>query len=857
MFADKGWQPIVNNPGNLLYDKNHVPVVLPSKHIASCGRRYLFLKVSNSWYEIENSMIDYYGYGTSQNYIIVDDNGRIIGPINTHNKWNYVKEGIFQYTYSIGDLNIVQDVNVVKNNSYQYATKYTPITGSGVSYVYEEKRVDDKKIEKKLNFYSSTGLLWSLDVPFYQAYSPLRVEKLFGDLIFIEPYGTYNVYTGHKYSRIELFTDGKIALEMNFGGKNNKLIDVKTGEILKEGDRIGGRKITNEYIESVGSGNSEHTIGNIGRYSRKDFSEIERITISGIPKAGKEQSDSFYMLDSYENYALVNKAGYGFLLYDCDNKKIVKKLPANEIKIEHNMLMLNGRILIEDRSGDISLYDLDIIENGEFKKINQLKWPDYHDTVVGKDKIYDLIPFGESTAINIYDVATYDLKSSFEIPYMMRKRDRKPNNCEVIINEDDSVFVVNSKPRLSLVKYSKNGDQLSSEEIVYDFNTEIIYKSKPVIYNNKIYLIVVAKINDQLWKNILLKLDIDGSFEQFLISESNEGYWDEESFYFLNDEYVSSMAINENYICFVLDTQVHIMDQMTKSVRKLENGATSLVLAKNILHMINSVTYCKTANLSSKENNIQNSYFFSGANENKSYYVVLNKKKICTLFSADNKSFFSNSGIPVPAIRNIKDWNSSIPTLFGDLIFGDPYVMNIKGEFIQYLPIERGPMYWADYKLKDGSLIRSTTNSIFCLTPCNTFSIKKQIIGDKIELTIKNTTNITLKNPLSGNIRIMPYGTDGKAPIFHEFDKQTYSMPSLKSGESASILIPFPEMKTLDNELNMTNTDYFALIIESNGLLDTKNSELSDFDKEGRPLFDGVPTSLEKQQAIVVTVWKK
>jgi hypothetical protein len=103
----------------------------------------------------------------------------------------------------------------------------------------------------------------------------------------------------------------------------------------------------------------------------------------------------------------------------------------------------------------------------------------------------------------------------------------------------------------------------------------------------------------------------------------------------------------------------------------------------------------------------------------------------------------------------------------------------------------------------------------------------------------------------------MPYGTDGKAPIFHELDKQNYSIPPLNSGETATMRMPLPEMKTLDDQLNLIGTDYFALIIESNGLLDTKNSELSDFDKEGRPLFDGVPTSLEKQQAIVVTVWEK
>ena len=54
----------------------------------------------------------------------------------------------------------------------------------------------------------------------------------------------------------------------------------------------------------------------------------------------------------------------------------------------------------------------------------------------------------------------------------------------------------------------------------------------------------------------------------------------------------------------------------------------------------------------------------------------------------------------------------------------------------------------------------------------------------------------------------------------------------------------------------MKSLNNFALVIESNGLLDTRNSELSDFDKDGRPLFDGFPISYDQQKSVVVTVWE-
>ena len=103
---------------------------------------------------------------------------------------------------------------------------------------------------------------------------------------------------------------------------------------------------------------------------------------------------------------------------------------------------------------------------------------------------------------------------------------------------------------------------------------------------------------------------------------------------------------------------------------------------------------------------------------------------------------------------------------------------------------------------------------------------------------------------------MVAWGDDGKAPVFAKLNEPRHKLGPLLPGMSQEISFKIPEPPLLENNQKGEGR-YFALVVESNGLLDTKSSILSDFDKDPRPLFDGTPVALDQQKAIAVTVWGK
>ena len=138
----------------------------------------------------------------------------------------------------------------------------------------------------------------------------------------------------------------------------------------------------------------------------------------------------------------------------------------------------------------------------------------------------------------------------------------------------------------------------------------------------------------------------------------------------------------------------------------------------------------------------------------------------------------------------------------------------------------------------------------------STFSVKMfEAKEDQVTFSFTNTRQDDLDLVLKGEAYLASWGDDGKPPIFTKLDEPHHKLGPLVPGVSQEITFDLPKPLELDEK--KSEGKYFALIVESNGLMDTKNSELSDFDKEGRPLFDGTPLSLDKQHAIVLTVWER
>ncbi len=163
------------------------------------------------------------------------------------------------------------------------------------------------------------------------------------------------------------------------------------------------------------------------------------------------------------------------------------------------------------------------------------------------------------------------------------------------------------------------------------------------------------------------------------------------------------------------------------------------------------------------------------------------------------------------------------------------------------------------------------------LSPCPSFSVKRtgkggvksgggdRITGDKdkvdgvgevneVSFEFKNTREDGRDLVLKGEVYLVSWGDDGKAPVFAKLNEPRHKLGPLLPGMSQEITFKLPEPPLLEHN-QKGEGKYFALIVESNGLMDREKSVLSEYDKDPRPLFDGTPVALDQQKAIAVTVW--
>ncbi|HOO97369.1 MAG TPA: hypothetical protein PKV16_06395 [Caldisericia bacterium] len=166
------------------------------------------------------------------------------------------------------------------------------------------------------------------------------------------------------------------------------------------------------------------------------------------------------------------------------------------------------------------------------------------------------------------------------------------------------------------------------------------------------------------------------------------------------------------------------------------------------------------------------------------------------------------------------------------------------------------------------------------LSPCPTFSIKRLDNPDptKVAFELIMTRDDRQANLLEGQAYLVgwdekpkPYQTkleyELAAPAYHKDLGERMSIGPLIPGMTTKITLSIPDRESVlthsdleklasgDNNIQQDELKYFALVIESNGLLDVANSELSNIDTKGRPLFGGEIMSLDEQRALVLTVW--
>jgi len=193
-------------------------------------------------------------------------------------------------------------------------------------------------------------------------------------------------------------------------------------------------------------------------------------------------------------------------------------------------------------------------------------------------------------------------------------------------------------------------------------------------------------------------------------------------------------------------------------------------------------------------------------------------------------------------------------------------IMSANGSYLQRNLLGMLNHIYKPNKADPNSLMAENDGLLIKLSPCPSFSVKRikpesGVNQESVTFEFTMTRTDGLADVWKGEACLVAWGDDGKAPVLAKLDSSKQRIGPLLSGMKQTVTFKLPDkdssIQNITQAKESSNLKYFALVVESNGLLNTKNSTLSDFDKDPRPLFDGTPVALDHQKAIVVTVWEK
>jgi len=240
--------------------------------------------------------------------------------------------------------------------------------------------------------------------------------------------------------------------------------------------------------------------------------------------------------------------------------------------------------------------------------------------------------------------------------------------------------------------------------------------------------------------------------------------------------------------------------------------------------------------------------------------VLYRADKLGLLGKNDDKVYFQDKENVVVFSGNklteeIDFGNDDVGAMFGDSIYIPPFLYDTSGNIIQKIT------YGNDvYAHSSTNKVSQMEDGKIALVPCNyhsnfpvsiykscpTFSLKK--------VMSKSTDEITFE--------IESTRTSGDIDLFHGV---TYLVPWKSSDETTPVFAPIKEKHVIGRiydgmrdfiTFNVDNSfEEVALLIESNGLLDVEKSVLENNDGNRISIYDGVATSFERQEALVLSLW--
>lgn len=232
-------------------------------------------------------------------------------------------------------------------------------------------------------------------------------------------------------------------------------------------------------------------------------------------------------------------------------------------------------------------------------------------------------------------------------------------------------------------------------------------------------------------------------------------------------------------------------------------------------------------------------------------------KKLCDLGfigSDENRMYFANrysmkmlsfDGVYLYEMPTIASNSASLVKSWGSNFFGEYSCANVSKDTRQYWQLFYNDFAWTSISPCNSLALQG--NALFEWSPCPTFTIKR-----KGQYTFEFTSNRKddLSDKLNAKVAIFQCQSNGTEPELVYLDNWK-NIPLTGGNRTATVSF---DKSDFSSSWRGSKTK-FMLVIESNGLLDTQNSELSDFDKDDKPLFDGIPISYDQQKSVVITVW--
>ncbi len=759
-------------------------------------------------------------------------------------KYTIFKDGHLFMSLENDGYSIIIDGNS-KNYSPSYITSAKPVPGTDIVY--------DFKIGK-LSFYDEHGLLWEKQ-PSYG-----NVSRIWGDLAYCDG-EIRNIRTGELYKQQSWgISDGDVCCVDIFERDVKGASQFKHTLVFRcqDGSTIGLipyhiDKIKSDCLEAYEDDTKTiHKRTSVARFSKKDCSFIEKLEVS------EEQADSgWILLDSHRNMGLL-KSGSNWSIINLVTGKECLDFKGDQPP-EWVYFGNDGLTVCVFKFG-VQLYDLNTIESTGKPKIiqtdgkrnNKIYWSESCDFKFSKGNLLYLKTIEDGSQVVPRDPDILQVKASngMKLP-------------GVFINTTASSLI--SRINYDNNKYTK----IYEDKGMVSIDLWSVGKSEPLVHLSS-DLNGLKHIGPVTWKDgkfFITFLSEKDEYETFSILQIDPRNGQITKKYKINDRAFKSydcdnerlLAVDEKHIVVFNSHNVWYINLQTEEIKKigvpdlLENSTP--ILVGNYVLIDNATGIVRVVNLATGE--VWKNHYLIGI-QNGCAYLLPDKSNVPRKIKVIDSKNNTVTDIAAPQILQNEQY-MAISTCKNAFLMNGAILSN-KFDLVQKIPEHSKSE--SIFKIFGGSAYINKDGSLFKLSPCPSFSVERTGKGGgdgkdgagEVSFEFRNTREDGRDLVLKGEVYLVSWGDDGKAPVFAKLNEPRHKLGPLLPGMSQEISFKVPEPPLLENN-QKGEGKYFALVVESNGLMDREKSVLSEYDKDPRPLFDGTPVALDQQKAIVVTVW--